>query len=242
MDEMHTLYSSLKRLLSFFNDFRVMSGLILIDGLGIYVKFREAVLARVLGLSSAYLLNTDCLCPAVGCLTVLLGFVGWYGATRENRGTLLFCLLSTVTILIVEIIVVAVVLALFHIVPHWGHLAVLWAHNDEPDDCSTEWDLVMEKWKCRGEKNYTDLSVFSFEMTTDGYSCPRSRGKAIRTTACDGHNASTDITHQETITQTQSFSWSGGLLEAAVIQLPGILPRHCYLSNEADRAGGWRDT
>lgn len=67
-----------------------MSGLILIDGLGIYVKFREAVLARVLGLSSAYLLNTDCLCPAVGYLTVLLGFVGWYGATRENRGTLLF--------------------------------------------------------------------------------------------------------------------------------------------------------
>lgn len=67
-----------------------MSGLILIDGLGIYVKFREAVLARVLGLSSAYLLNTGCLCPSVGCLTVLLGFVGWYGATRENRGTLLF--------------------------------------------------------------------------------------------------------------------------------------------------------
>lgn len=30
------------------------------------------------------------------------------------------CLLSTVTILIVEIIVVAVVLALFHIVPHWS--------------------------------------------------------------------------------------------------------------------------
>ncbi|XP_047573026.1 LOW QUALITY PROTEIN: tetraspanin-16 [Lutra lutra] len=202
MDETHTLYSSLKRLLSFFNGFRVMSGVILI-GLGIYVKFREAVLAKVLGLSSAYLLNTGCLRLAVGCLTVLLGFVGWYGATRENRGTLLFCLLSMVTILIVDIIVVAVVLALFHIVQEMAleHIFATLRKNyrgyDEPDDCSTEWDLVTEKWKCRGEKNYTDRSVFSFEMTTGGYSCPRSRGKSIRTTACDGRNVSTDITHEE---------------------------------------------
>ncbi|XP_045847442.1 tetraspanin-16 [Meles meles] len=186
MGEMHTPYSSRKRLLSLFNGFIVMSGGIFI-GLDIYVKFRGAVLARVLGLSSAYLLNTGCLCPAVGCLLVLLGFAGWYGATRENRGTLLFCFLSTVTILIVEIIVVAVVLALFHIcstlslfiyevqemaLEHiFSTLRKNYRGYEEPDDCSTGWDLVTEK----------------------------------------------------TITKTQSFNLSGGSLEAAVIQLPGIL-------------------
>ncbi|KAF3829426.1 hypothetical protein GH733_003690, partial [Mirounga leonina] len=117
MDEMHTPYSSLKRLLSFFNGF-VMSGVIPI-GLSIYVKFRGAVLIRVLGLASAYLLHIGYLCLAVGCITVLLSFAGWYGATKESRGTLLFCFLSAVIILIAEIIVTAVVLALFHIVKNY---------------------------------------------------------------------------------------------------------------------------
>ncbi|XP_030895967.1 tetraspanin-16 [Leptonychotes weddellii] len=185
MDEMHTPYSSLKRLLSFFNGFVAMCGVIPI-GLSIYVKFRGAVLIRVLGLASAYLLYIGYLCLAMGCISVLLSFAGWYGATKESRGTLLFCFLSTVIILIAEIIVTTVVLALFHIV-----------------------------------KNYTDFS---------GYCYPRSGCKSIGTAACDGRDVSTDIIHQGgcfpkllKITKTQSFNLSGGLLGAAVIQLPGIL-------------------
>lgn len=66
-----------------------MPGVILI-GLGVYVKFRGAVLTRVLGLSSAYLLHDGYLCLVMGCITVLLVFARWYGATKESRGTLLF--------------------------------------------------------------------------------------------------------------------------------------------------------
>lgn len=45
-------------------------------------------------------------------------------------------------------------------------------------------------------KNYTDFSGSSFEMMT-GHAYPRSCCKSIQTVACDGHNVSTDIIHQE---------------------------------------------
>ncbi|XP_066109448.1 tetraspanin-16 isoform X2 [Saccopteryx bilineata] len=209
MAEIHTPYSSLKRLLSFLNSFMAMSGVILIS-LGIYVKFRGAVLTRVLGLSSAYLFNVAYLCLVMGCITVLLGFAGWYGATKESRGTLLF---------VQEV-------ALEH---NFATLKKNYRGYNEPDDYSTDWNLVMEKLKCCGVKNYTDFSGSSFEMTT-GYTYPRSCCKAIGTMACNGRNASTDIIHQKgcfpkllKITKTQSFNLSGGSLGAAVIQLPGIL-------------------
>ncbi|XP_066217109.1 tetraspanin-16 isoform X1 [Saccopteryx leptura] len=234
MAEMHTPYSSLKRLLSFLNSFMAMSGVILIS-LGIYVKFRGAVLTRVLGLSSAYLFNVAYLCLVMGCITVLLGFAGWYGATKESRGTLLFCFLCMVVIITVEITVATVVLAFPPIVQEVAleHNFVTLKKNyrgyNEPDDYSTDWNLVMEKLKCCGVKNYTDFSGSSFEMTT-GYTYPRSCCKAIGTMACNGRNVSTDIIHQKgcfpkllKITKTQSFNLSGGSLGAAVIQLPGIL-------------------
>nr|XP_023407656.1 tetraspanin-16 [Loxodonta africana] len=88
MAEMHTPYSSLKKLLFFLNGLVAMSGVLLI-GLGTWVN-GGPTLTRVLGLSSAYLLHIGYLCLAMGCITVLLGFAGWYGATKENRGILLF--------------------------------------------------------------------------------------------------------------------------------------------------------
>ncbi|KAM8926705.1 LOW QUALITY PROTEIN: tetraspanin-16 [Lycaon pictus] len=177
MAEMHTLYSSLKRLLSFFNGFIVMSNVILI-GLG-YVKFRGAVLTRVLGPSSAYLVHVGYLCLAIGCITVLLGFsfAGWYGATRESRGTLLY---------VQEV-------ALEHI---FVTLRKNYRGYGDPDDYSTEWSLAMEKLKCCGVKNYTDFCGF-FEMTT-GPSHPRSCHKSSgRQTGC--------FPKLLKITKTQSF-------------------------------------
>ncbi|XP_019514791.1 PREDICTED: tetraspanin-16 isoform X2 [Hipposideros armiger] len=200
MAEMHTPYSPLKRLLSFLNGFlAVNSGMILI-GLGIYVKFRGAVLTMVLGLSFAYLLHVGYLCLVMGCITVLLGFARWCGATKESRVTLLF----------VE--------------------EVALEHNyNEPGDISTEWNMVIDNLKCCGVKNYIDFSGSSFEMMT-GHAYPRSCCKSIGTVACNGCNVSTGVIHQEgcfpkllKITKTQSFNLGGGSLGAAVIQLPGIL-------------------
>uniref|UniRef100_A0A2I3HNE2 Tetraspanin 16 n=1 Tax=Nomascus leucogenys TaxID=61853 RepID=A0A2I3HNE2_NOMLE len=100
---------------------------------------------------------------------------------------------------------------------------------NEPDDYSTQWNLVMEKLKCCGVNNYTDFSGSSFEMTT-GHTYPRGCCKSIGTVACDGRNVSTNVIHQKgcfhkllKITKTQSLTLSGGSLGAAVIQLPGIL-------------------
>uniref|UniRef100_A0A8C8X9K8 Tetraspanin 16 n=1 Tax=Panthera leo TaxID=9689 RepID=A0A8C8X9K8_PANLE len=141
--EMHTPYSSWKRLLSFFNGFTAISGVILI-GRGIYGSFRGAVLTRVLALSSAYLLHVGSLCPAMSCLTGLLGFAGWSGATKGSRDTLLFCFLFMVIILIAEI---PVVLAFFPIVQEVAleHVFATLRKNynhSEPDDYSAEWNLV----------------------------------------------------------------------------------------------------
>ncbi|XP_032990302.1 tetraspanin-16 [Rhinolophus ferrumequinum] len=171
----------------------------------------------------------------MGCITVLLVFARWYGATKESRGTLLFCFLCMVVILIMEITVATVVLAFLPIVEEMAleHNFVTLRRNysgyNAPDDYSTEWNLVMENLKCCGVKNYTDFSGSSFEMMT-GHTYPRSCCKSFRTVACDGHNVSIGVIHQEgcfpkllKITRTQSFNLIGGTLGAAVMQLPGIL-------------------
>ncbi|XP_036170926.1 tetraspanin-16 isoform X2 [Myotis myotis] len=209
MAETHTPYYSLKRRLLFLNGFMAVSGVILIV-LGIYVKFRGAVLTKVLGLSSMYLFHVSYLCLVMGCLTVLLGFPVWYGTTKESREILLFAPEESLEYNFVT-------------------LKKNYRGHNEPDDFSMEWNLVMEKLKCCGVKNYTDFSGSSFEKTT-GYTYPRSCCKSIGTAACTGHNVSSDVIHQagcfpkfQKIVTTQSVNLSIGSLGAAVIQLPGIL-------------------
>uniref|UniRef100_A0A2K6K031 Tetraspanin n=2 Tax=Rhinopithecus TaxID=542827 RepID=A0A2K6K031_RHIBE len=209
MAEIHTPYASLKKLLSLLNGFVAMSGILLV-GLGIGGKCGGASLTSVLGLSSAYLLHVGNLCLVMGCVTVLLSCAGWYGVAKESRGMLLF-----VRDVVLE------------------HTFVTLRNNyrgyNEPDDYSTQWNLVMEKLKCCGVNNYTDFSGSSFEMTT-GHTYPRGCCKSIGTVTCDGRNVSTNVIHQKgcfhkllKITKTQSFTLSGGSLGAAAIQLPGIL-------------------
>uniref|UniRef100_A0A2K5MGE7 Tetraspanin n=1 Tax=Cercocebus atys TaxID=9531 RepID=A0A2K5MGE7_CERAT len=209
MAEIHTPYASLKRLLSLLNGFVAMSGIILV-GLGIGGKCGGASLTSVLGLSSAYLLHVGNLCLVMGCITVLLSCAGWYGVTKESRGMLLF-----VRDVVLEHTIVT--------------LRKNYRGYNEPDDYSTQWNLVMEKLKCCGVNNYTDFSGSSFEMTT-GHTYPRGCCKSIGTVTCDGRNVSTNVIYQKgcfhkllKITKTQSFTLSGGSLGAAAIQLPGIL-------------------
>ncbi|XP_012496696.1 PREDICTED: tetraspanin-16 [Propithecus coquereli] len=232
--DMHTPYSSLKKLLSLFNSFLAVSGIVLI-GLGINAKCGGATLTRVLGLSSAYLLHVGCLCLVLGCAMILLSCAGWYGMTKESRGILLFCFLVMVVILILELASATVVLLFFPIVRDvtLEHTFVTLRKNyrgyNEPDDYSTEWNFVMEKLKCCGVNNYTDFSGSSFEMTTS-HAYPRVCCKSIGTAACDGRNVSTGVIHREgcfpkllKITKAQSVTLSGGSLGAAMMQLPGIL-------------------
>uniref|UniRef100_I3M1F5 Tetraspanin 16 n=1 Tax=Ictidomys tridecemlineatus TaxID=43179 RepID=I3M1F5_ICTTR len=201
MAEIHTPYSSLKKTLSLLNGFVTVSGIILI-GLGLSVKYGEATLTRVLGLSSAYLFHFGYLCLVIGCITVLLGLAGWYGATKESRSTLFFCFLLMIIILILEITAAAVVLALFRMVREVAleHTFMTLRKNyrgyNEPDDYSEQWNLVMEKLKCCGVNNYTDFSGSSFEMST-GHTYPRGCCISIGAAACDGHTVSKDVIHQK---------------------------------------------
>ncbi|XP_055095399.1 tetraspanin-16 isoform X3 [Symphalangus syndactylus] len=198
MAEIHTPYSSLKKLLSLLNSFVAVSGIILV-GLGIGGKCGGASLTNVLGLSSAYLLHVGNLCLVMGCVTVLLGCARWYGATKESRGMLLFCILSMVIVLIVEVTAATVVLLFFPIL------------------------------KCCGVNNYTDFSGSSFEMTTGHTyprGCCKSigtvgcDGRNVSTNVIHQKGCFHKLLK---ITKTQSFTLSGGSLGAAVIQLPGIL-------------------
>ncbi|XP_011526204.1 tetraspanin-16 isoform X2 [Homo sapiens] len=198
MAEIHTPYSSLKKLLSLLNGFVAVSGIILV-GLGIGGKCGGASLTNVLGLSSAYLLHVGNLCLVMGCITVLLGCAGWYGATKESRGTLLFCILSMVIVLIMEVTAATVVLLFFPIL------------------------------KCCGVNNYTDFSGSSFEMTTGHTyprSCCKSIGSVScdgRDVSPNVIHQKGCFHKLLKITKTQSFTLSGSSLGAAVIQLPGIL-------------------
>ncbi|XP_073909523.1 tetraspanin-16 isoform X1 [Castor canadensis] len=211
-----------------------VSGMILI-GLGLGIKYGGATLTRVLGVASVHLFHFSYLFLAMGCITILLGLAGWYGTTKESRGTLLFCFLFMVVIIIVEVTAASVVLAFFPIVRD-----VVLEHNlvtlrkdyrgyNEPDDYSAQWNLVMEKLKCCGVNNYTDFSGSSFEITT-GHTYPRGCCKSLGAMHCDGRNVSPDVIHHKgcfskllKITKTQSYALTGVSVGAAVIQLPGIL-------------------
>ncbi|XP_006875230.1 PREDICTED: tetraspanin-16 [Chrysochloris asiatica] len=233
MAEMHTPYSSLKKLLFFLNGLLAMSGVFLI-GLGTWTN-GQATLTRVLGLSSTYLLHIGYLCLVMGCIAVLLGFAGWYGVTKESRGILLFCFLSLELIVLMEVTVATVILAFFPVVQDMAfeHILATMRKNykgyNEPDDYSMEWNLAMGKLRCCGVNNYSDFSGSSFEMMTS-HTYPRSCCKSIGATACDGQNVSRDVIHPEgcflkfmRITKIQSFTLSVVSLGAAAIQLPGIL-------------------
>ncbi|KAJ1060310.1 hypothetical protein K5549_004748 [Capra hircus] len=218
MAETHTPYYSLKKLFSFFSGVTALSGMVLI-GLSIYVNFRGAVLTKVLGLSSAYLFHVGCLCLVMGSVTVLLGFARRHGAAKESRGTLLFvsCICTQTPQLLHHVREVA----LEH---NFVTLRKNYRGYKEPDDYSMRWNVVMEKLKCCGVKNYTDFSGSSFERVT-GHTYPRSCCKSLGTVDCDGRNVSADIIHQEgcfpkllKITRTQSANLSGGCLGAAVMQ------------------------
>ncbi|XP_042549702.1 tetraspanin-16 isoform X1 [Dipodomys spectabilis] len=234
MTETHTPYSSLKKLISCFNGVVAASGVTLI-ALGLGVKYGRASMTTVLGLSCAYLLHFGYLFLVLGCVIIPLALAGWYGATKESRGTLLFCFLFMVTILIVEITATSVILAFFPIVRdvalehNFATLRKNYKGYNEPDDFSAQWNLVMEKLKCCGVNNYTDFSGSSFQMTT-GHTYPRGCCKSIGTPTCDGQNVSTEVIHHEgcfskllKITRTHSLTLSGVSLGAAMIQLPGIL-------------------
>ncbi|XP_033051871.1 tetraspanin-16 isoform X2 [Trachypithecus francoisi] len=198
MAEIHTPYASLKKLLSLLNGFVAMSGIVLV-GLGIGGKCGGASLTSVLGLSSAYLLHVGNLCLVMGCVTVLLSCAGWYGVTKESRGMLLFCILSMVIVLIVEVTAATVVLLFFPIL------------------------------KCCGVNNYTDFSGSSFEMTTGHTyprGCCKSIGTVTcdgRNVSTNVIHQKGCFHKLLKITKTQSFTLSGGSLGAAAIQLPGIL-------------------
>ncbi|XP_017724959.1 PREDICTED: tetraspanin-16 isoform X3 [Rhinopithecus bieti] len=198
MAEIHTPYASLKKLLSLLNGFVAMSGILLV-GLGIGGKCGGASLTSVLGLSSAYLLHVGNLCLVMGCVTVLLSCAGWYGVAKESRGMLLFCILSMVIVLIVEVTAATVVLLFFPIL------------------------------KCCGVNNYTDFSGSSFEMTTGHTyprGCCKSIGTVTcdgRNVSTNVIHQKGCFHKLLKITKTQSFTLSGGSLGAAAIQLPGIL-------------------
>uniref|UniRef100_A0A452IX42 Tetraspanin n=1 Tax=Gopherus agassizii TaxID=38772 RepID=A0A452IX42_9SAUR len=61
-------------------------------GLGLWIKLGSASFVRVLGTTSVYFAHVGYFCIVVGSVLVVLGFMGCWGAVKENR-----CLLLTVS-------------------------------------------------------------------------------------------------------------------------------------------------
>ncbi|XP_004595811.3 tetraspanin-16 [Ochotona princeps] len=234
MAELHRPYSSLKKLSSSLNGLVLVSGILLL-GLGIRSQHSEAALIRVLGLASAHLRHVGHLCLVLGSTVALLGVASCYGAAKDSRGTLLLGFLSMAIVIVTEVTAATVVLSLLPVVRELTleHTLVTLKNNyrgyNEPDDYSSEWNLVMDKLQCCGVDNHTDFLGSAFEKST-GHSYPRGCCRSMGIAACDGHNASSAVIHQGgcfskllEITKRQSSVLSGGLLGAAVMQLPGTL-------------------
>ncbi|XP_040842163.1 tetraspanin-16 [Ochotona curzoniae] len=232
--EPHRPYSCLKKLSSSLSGLVLVSGIFLL-GLGIHSQHSEATLTRVLGLASAHLRHVGHLCLLLGSTVALLSVASCHGAAKDSRGTLLLGFLSMAIVIVMEVTAAAVVLSLLPVVSDLTleHTVVTLKKNyrgyNEPDDYSSEWNLVMEKLQCCGVNNHTDFVGSAFETST-GHSYPRGCCRSMGTAACDGHDASSAVIHQRgcfskllEITKRQSSVLSGGSLGAAVMQLPGTL-------------------
>uniref|UniRef100_G3U3Z1 Tetraspanin 16 n=1 Tax=Loxodonta africana TaxID=9785 RepID=G3U3Z1_LOXAF len=222
MAEMHTPYSSLKKLLFFLNGLVAMSGVLLI-GLGTWVN-GGPTLTRVLGLSSAYLLHIGYLCLAMGCITVLLGFAGWYGATKENRGILLFCFLTLVVIVLMEITVATVILAFFPIVQDMAfeHILMTLRKNyrgyNEPDDYPQNvWLLKLELVENSYYGSVSDTGPEEMDKRPITKHCCRGEG-CVSVLDPPDLNPQGCFLKLMRITRIQSFTLSGGSLGAVAIK------------------------
>ncbi|XP_050781493.1 tetraspanin-16 isoform X1 [Gopherus flavomarginatus] len=105
-----TGYATLKTVMICFNAIVFVVGCTMV-GLGLWIKLGSTSFVRVLGATSVYFAHVGYFCIVVGSVVVMLGFMGCWGAVKENRCLLLMYFLIMLVIFNAEITAAVVVFA-----------------------------------------------------------------------------------------------------------------------------------
>ncbi|KAH1176357.1 hypothetical protein KIL84_021091 [Mauremys mutica] len=175
-------------------------------GLGLWIKLGSASFVRVLGASSMYFAHVGYFCIVVGSMVVVLGFMGCWGAVRENRCLLLTYFLIILVIFIAEITAAVVVFAFTSFArsivldKSLAALKKKYSGYKHDDIVSYGWNALMLKLNCCGVQNYTDFAGSAFQIRTN-LTYPKSCCKDPTSSACDGRNVSSVVINQEVAAQ-----------------------------------------
>nr|XP_033779454.1 tetraspanin-16 [Geotrypetes seraphini]XP_033779455.1 tetraspanin-16 [Geotrypetes seraphini]XP_033779456.1 tetraspanin-16 [Geotrypetes seraphini]XP_033779457.1 tetraspanin-16 [Geotrypetes seraphini]XP_033779458.1 tetraspanin-16 [Geotrypetes seraphini] len=160
----------LKTMMFIFNSIIFVGGAAVL-GIGIWVKVDGGSFVNILGVAApqlTQLINVGYLCIAIGSFLLLMGFLGCYGAVKENRCMLMLFFSIILFIFIAEVAGAVVVLAFSAVSQIFlDHLSG-WAMKTLREDYGTQpditliWNTAMKELKCCGFNNYTDFNKSNF--------------------------------------------------------------------------------
>uniref|UniRef100_A0A8C4TQK2 Tetraspanin 34b n=1 Tax=Erpetoichthys calabaricus TaxID=27687 RepID=A0A8C4TQK2_ERPCA len=151
---------------------------IVILAIGVWVKVDSSSFLKILtiikvgGLSQ--IINVGYLCIALGLFLMIVGFLGCWGALKENKALLMLFFVIVLLIFIVEVTGGVVVLAFSSLVRQLIGIGVEAKKSIKTDygkntDITKVWDSLMTELKCCGFTNYNDFTGSPFHISTSNY-------------------------------------------------------------------------
>ncbi|XP_043551120.1 tetraspanin-1-like isoform X2 [Chiloscyllium plagiosum] len=140
-------------------------------GVGVWVKVDGGSFLDILAKLAPQLkqlVNVGYLCIAIGAFLVLIGFLGCYGAVKENKCMLMIFFIIVLLIFIAQIAGAVVILAFSGLADIFITYIRIWAVKSIKDeygkssDITTLWDTVMNEFKCCGFNDFDDFTNSPF--------------------------------------------------------------------------------
>ncbi|XP_050781494.1 tetraspanin-16 isoform X2 [Gopherus flavomarginatus] len=229
-----TGYATLKTVMICFNAIVFVVGCTMV-GLGLWIKLGSTSFVRVLGATSVYFAHVGYFCIVVGSVVVMLGFMGCWGAVKENRCLLLMYFLIMLVIFNAEITAAVVVFAFTSFArsivldKSLTALKKKYSGYKHDDIVSYGWNAFMLKLNCCGVHNYTDFSGSAFQIRTN-LTYPKSCCKDPTSSACNGRNVSSVVINQEgcfpklvSLIKEKSLLLGGAATGAALLELAAMM-------------------
>ncbi|XP_067876985.1 tetraspanin-1-like [Heterodontus francisci] len=170
-------FKFLKTMMFCFNGIIFLGGGAIL-GVGIWVKVDGGSFLDILAQLAPQLkqmVNVGYLCIAIGCFLVLIGFLGCYGAVKENKCMLMMFFIIILLIFIAQVAGAVVILAfsgLANIFMSYIQNVALISIKEEygkPSDITAIWEAVMKEFTCCGFNGYNDFTYSPFNNNTSRY-------------------------------------------------------------------------
>ncbi|XP_051776365.1 LOW QUALITY PROTEIN: tetraspanin 35 [Erpetoichthys calabaricus] len=167
----------LKGMMFIFNGIIFVAGIVIL-AIGVWVKVDSSSFLKILTIKSGGPepdINVGYLCIALAFSLMIVGFLGCWGALKENKALLMLFFVIVLLIFIVEVTGGVVVLAFSSlaeiIVEGIGVEAKKSIKTDygKNTDITKVWDSLMTELKCCGFTNYNDFTGSPFHISTSNY-------------------------------------------------------------------------